>query len=209
MKQIQSAALLERLIADTKRIVLTVHYLLQEDPAALVQQPGTGRWSVAQVIEHLNSYGRYYLPLMENALKAYQGPANKNFKPGWLGDYFTKSMLPKEDGRVANKMKAPKDHRPSPDIDSHTVLKDFLQQQQQLLQLLQQAGRSDLNKIRIPISIATFIRIKLGDTFRFLIAHQQRHFVQVANTLAAVKGMNTGGDAGRQGSKFMGGTALG
>jgi uncharacterized damage-inducible protein DinB len=38
----------------------------------------------------------------------------------------------------------------------------------------------------VPISIAKFIKIRLGDTFRFLIAHQQRHFAQVANTLKAL-----------------------
>lgn len=184
----QSNTLLEQLTADTKRIVLTLHYLLQEDPAVLVAQPTAGKWSVAQVIEHLNSYGRYYLPLMETSLKAYRGPAGKDFKPGWLGDYFTKSMLPKEDGRITHKMQAPKDHRPSRDIDSHTVLQEFLTQQKLLLELLRLAGKADLNQIRIPISIAKFIKLKLGDTFRFLIAHHQRHFVQIANTLQAVKG---------------------
>jgi hypothetical protein len=28
--------------------------------------------------------------------------------------------------------------------------------------------------------------LKLGDTFRFIIAHEQRHFVQIRNTLEAV-----------------------
>lgn len=188
MKKMSSNLLLEQLTADTKRIILTIHYLLQEDPAVLVAQPAAGKWSVAQVVEHLNSYGRYYLPLMEASLKAYRGPASKDFKPGWLGDYFTKSMLPKEDGRITHKMQAPKDHRPSRDIDSYTVLQAFLAQEKKLLELLQLAAKADLNQIRIPISIAKFVKIKLGDTFRFLIAHHQRHFVQINNTLNAVKG---------------------
>ncbi|WP_315818041.1 DinB family protein [Paraflavitalea speifideaquila] len=33
----------------------------------MLQQPAAGKWSVAQAIEHLNSYGRYYLPLMQKA----------------------------------------------------------------------------------------------------------------------------------------------
>lgn len=187
MKKISSNTLLEQLTADSKKIVLTVHYLLQEDPALLVEQPVAGRWSVAQVVEHLNSYGRYYLPLMQKGLQSYKGGANNTFKPGWLGDYFTNSMAPKEDGRITHKMQAPKDHRPSPDIDSHTVLQEFLAQQKLLLELLQLAGKADLNEIRIPISIAKFIKLKLGDTFRFLIAHHQRHFIQINNTLNAVK----------------------
>jgi hypothetical protein len=188
MKQMQSSQLLDQLEADTKQIILTLHYLLQEDPGVLTQQPAAGKWSVAQVAEHLNSYGRYYLPLIQQGLKQSTYPANASFKPGWLGDYFVKSMLPKEDGRIPNKMNAPKNHRPSPYVDSFTVLNEFMNQEKLLLELLQQARNSDLNKIRIPISIAKFIKIKLGDTFRFLIAHHQRHFVQVSNTLQAVRG---------------------
>lgn len=188
MKRMQSNQLLDRLEADTKQIILTLHYLLQEDPGVLTQQPAAGKWSVAQVVEHLNSYGRYYLPLIQQGLKQSTYPANASFTPGWLGDYFTKSMLPKEDGRIPNKMQAPKDHRPAPDVDSFTVLNEFMIQEKLLLELLQQARAANLNKIRIPISIAKFIKIKLGDTFRFLIAHHQRHFVQVSNTLQAVSG---------------------
>jgi hypothetical protein len=95
-------------------------------------------------------------------------------------------MLPKADGRIANKMQSPKNHRPAADVDSKKVLEEFLKQEYLLLELLEQAGSINLEKIRIPISITRFIKIKLGDTFRFLIAHHQRHFVQVQNTLKVV-----------------------
>ncbi|HEY0678434.1 MAG TPA: DinB family protein [Chitinophagaceae bacterium] len=187
MKKMYSHELLDKLQSDTREIILAATYLLREDPAILVQQPAPGRWSVTQVIEHLNSYGRYYLPAMESAMKAKPSRVTELFKPGWLGDYFTKMMLPGKNGKVGNKMKSPKDHRPEPLIDSKPVLEEFLKQQQLLLDLLQQAKKKDLSGIRIPITISRFIRLKLGDTFRFLIAHQQRHFVQVKNTLAEVK----------------------
>jgi hypothetical protein len=191
MKQMQSSQLLDQLERDTRQIILTIHYLLQEDPGVLLQQPAAGKWSVAQVIEHLNSYGRYYLPLIKKSLDSTNFKANAIFTPGWLGNYFTHSMLPKEDGRITHKMKSPKDHRPSPDVDSLSVLNEFLAQEKLLLALLQQARTTDLNKISIPISIAKFIKLKLGDTFRFLVAHHQRHFVQVAHTLEAVRGGHT------------------
>jgi len=190
MKPIPSNQLLEQLENDTRQIILTLHYLLQEDPGVLLQQPAAGKWSVAQVIEHLNSYGRYYLPQIEKALNRSAYPSNALFTTGWLGNYFTNAMLPKTDGRIPNKMNAPKDHRPSPDIDSLQVLHTFLAQEKQLLQLMQQSRKTDLTRLKIPISIAPFIKIRLGDTFRFLIAHHQRHFVQIANTLEAVKGIH-------------------
>ncbi|MGB8192500.1 MAG: DinB family protein [Chitinophagaceae bacterium] len=187
MKRIDSHQLLEKLQSDTREIILAATYLLQYDPAVLTQSPAPGKWSVAQVIEHLNSYGRYYLPAIQSAIEKNAHAHASFFKPGWLGDYFTRSMLPGKNGQVANKMQSPKDHRPSAAIDSKPAIDEFLLQQQQLLDLLEKARQTSLSKIRIPISLSWFIKLKLGDTFRFLIAHHQRHFLQIKNTLQQVK----------------------
>jgi hypothetical protein len=71
------------------------------------------------------------------------------------------------------------------------VLDEFAEQQQMILELLETARTKNLRSIRIPISISKLIKLTLGDTFRFVIAHHQRHFVQIENTLAAVKGAAT------------------
>ena len=97
-------------------------------------------------------------------------------------------MKPGEDGTITNKMQSPKDHRPSKYLDVFPVLTTFLEQQHYLLELLEQAKAKNISSIRTPISISRLIRLKLGDTFRFLVAHEQRHFVQIDNTLAMVKG---------------------
>jgi DinB superfamily len=191
MKNIKAADLIERLKTDTRQIILQTNYLLQKDPGILLQQPEAGKWSVVQTIEHLNSYGRYYLPLIQKALIDPPAASGDSYSPGWLGDYFTKSMLPKANGQVTNKMQSPKDHRPSNDIDSKTVLEEFLKQEHLLLELLDKSSKSNLEKIKIPISISRFVKIRLGDTFRFLIAHHQRHFVQVQNTLKSVDHLYT------------------
>lgn len=186
MKSFETTVLLEKLQADTREIMLAASRLLQQDPGLLTQQPGHGRWSVAQAIEHLNTYGRYYLPAIQSALDKTSHAPRQSFKPGWLGDYFTRSMLPGKGGQITNKMKTPKDHRPPTDVDSKPVIDEFLQQQQLLLELLNRAKQADLSRIRIPITLTKMIKLKLGDTFRFLIAHHQRHFVQVHNTLREV-----------------------
>jgi hypothetical protein len=80
-------------------------------------------------------------------------------------------------------MKTFKNHNPAPDIDMSRALQEFEQQEVLLLQLLDKARGVDINHIRIPISIAPFIKLKMGDVFGFLIAHHQRHFVQIENTL--------------------------
>lgn len=178
--------LIEKLENETREILLRSTQLLQEDPGILLQQPEPGRWSVAQVVEHLNTYGGYYLPLLENVIRELPEAKSVNYKPGLLGDYFAKSMLPKE-GVVKNKMKTFKNHRPPSDIDSKKVLDEFIQQQHQLLDLMNRARNKEIGKNRIPISIAGFIKMKVGDTFRFVIAHHQRHFLQIENTLREVQ----------------------
>jgi hypothetical protein len=188
MKRIAAQTFIEQLETDTRQVMVTLKHLRQQDPDSLLQQPSPGKWSVAQVIEHLNTYGRYYLPKLREALCHTTYTANAYFLPGILGAYFTKSMKPKPDGTIANKMKAFKDHSPGPDVDSKAVLDEFEQQEILLLQLLNKARSADMGKIRIPVSIAPFVKLKMGDVFAFLIAHHQRHFVQINNILAAHKG---------------------
>lgn len=177
MKSFKSLELLESLQADVRQLILVATHLQNEDPEVLQKQPATGKWSVVQVLEHLNSYGRYYLPAIEKSLQM-DKPAKEFFKPGWIGNYFTKIMKPGADGKIGNKMNAPKNHRPSADLDIKPVMDTFFAQQQILLQLLEAAKKKDIGSIRTPISISRFMKLKVGDTFRFLIAHEQRHMLQ-------------------------------
>jgi hypothetical protein len=191
MQKYRSAELLDQLQADVRQLILRANQLRSVDPGVLLQQPSPGKWSVIEVLEHLNSYSHYYLLAIERSIKK-DKPAVEMFKPGWLGNYFTNLMKPTEEGKVAHKMKSPKDHRPSRFPDALPVLNTFLEQQHYLLDLLEQARSKNIGSIRVPVSISKLIKLKAGDTFRFLVAHEQRHFVQIDNTLEAVSGVRPG-----------------
>jgi hypothetical protein len=45
------------------------------------------------------------------------------------------------------------------------------------------AKRANLNTIKIPISIVPFIKLKLGDTFQFIITHNERHIEQAKRNI--------------------------
>jgi hypothetical protein len=83
-------------------------------------------------------------------------------------------------------MKASTNYGPDKGANVEAVFKEFNKHQNKLLQLLEVARRRNLNSIRIPISISKFVRLKLGDTFRFLVAHEQRHMIQARNAIKAV-----------------------
>jgi hypothetical protein len=147
----------------------------------LLQPAPDGGWSIAQCLEHLNGYGHYYLPQIQKGLnKPVVNATPDTFQSSWLGAYFTRLMDP-ETGK--KKHKAFKNHIPPADLDAHAVVAEFIQQQETLLTYLKQARRADLNQIKIPISITKWVKLKLGDTFQFLIAHNERHMVQAKRNL--------------------------
>ncbi|MFC5408693.1 DinB family protein [Larkinella bovis] len=190
MPEFQTEKLLDQLAEDTRKLVEVVQQEFRPlTNDALNQQPGPARWSVAQCLAHLNSYGQYYLPALEMAFadeNRRQIPASPRFRSSWFGNYFANSMRPKTDGSIGLKMKAVQAHRPADVLPSETVLRMFLEQQQALLDLLEQARQVNIQQLTVPISIARWLRLSVGDTFRFLIAHQQRHVLQAQRVVAAL-----------------------
>lgn len=150
----------------------------------LLKPAANGGWSAAQCLEHLNRYGHYYIPAIQQQLAAYKGGnANATFTSTWLGRYFTNMMNPKTGKK---KYKAFKEYIPPATLDAHAVVAAFINQQETLLALIEQSRKADLNKVRVPISIAKFIRLKLGDVLQFIIAHNERHLQQAQRSLAQV-----------------------
>lgn len=155
-------------------------------PELLSTKPSPGQWSAAQCLEHLNIYGRHYLPAIEKAIQGAKMNGSRpaaQFSPGWLGDYFTGLMQAQPDGSLKIRMKAPKNAVPAPDPDPRAMLAEFIDQQETLLRLLRDAAAVNLNRVRIPISIAPWIRLKLGDTFLFFTAHIGRHLLQAERAI--------------------------
>jgi hypothetical protein len=152
----------------------------------LNQPTRPGKWTIAQIIEHLNTYNKYYLPEIENAFAIHNPikPADDlPFKPGFIGSYLTKMMRPNDSGRVGNKMKAFKKHVPAPDLNARQVLQEFIEGQSRFSNIIERSLMYDLNNVRIGMSISRLIRLRLGDLLNVLVVHQQRHFIQVNETL--------------------------
>jgi len=187
MKTINSNKLLELLQHEVKLIILQANKWKQLPAELLQYQPGENKWSIAQVIQHLNFYSRHYIPAIESKLHYNTYVASSAFKPGWLGDYFTKLMQPSAGNTITKKMKAQKNATPVAVPNAQQELDEFISHQHQLLNILSIAKNVDLNKTRVATSLSSLIKLKLGDTFRFFIAHEQRHAVQVNNILESIK----------------------
>lgn len=153
--------------------------VFQNLPADVLLHPAPDNgWSIAQCLAHLNSYGAYYLPHIRQGLDhAAKTAPDDTFTSTWLGSYFTRMMNPATGKR---KYKAFKNHIPLPDLDAHAVVATFIGQQELLLLCLREARQVNLNIIRIPVSIVSWVRLRLGDVFGFLIAHTERHLQQAS-----------------------------
>jgi uncharacterized damage-inducible protein DinB len=183
MAKFKTDELLNELVQDVQRIKESAAFFQSTDKNKMVYSPGEGKWSVVQVIEHLNGYNRHYLPLIEKELSIITHDTNAWFISGYWGEKFTKAMKPTNVFEIKNKMKTAKKMSFPNSLNVDTVLKEFIEGQDKLLQLLERAKGKDLAKIHIPITLTKLIKLRLGDTFRFLIAHEQRHMIQARNTL--------------------------
>jgi uncharacterized damage-inducible protein DinB len=183
MAKFKSEDLIKELKEDVQRLQAAADHLKNTEKSKLVFVENEGKWSVVQCLEHLNEFGRFYLPAIEKTITVKTGEKNAWFNSGFLGDYFTKSMKPKNVFDIKNKMKTMKRFTFPNSLNVDTVMKEYIDQKIRLQHLLDTANDRDLNSIRIPITLTKMIKLKLGDIFRFLIAHEQRHMIQARNTL--------------------------
>ncbi len=161
------------LIEITRQNINQAEAFRQMDEERLNQKPSPESWSVLECIEHLNRYSDFYHPEIEKTLKATSSSKATHFKSGWLGAYFAENMKPSP---TMKKMNTFKDKNPSGSQLSTEVLDTFIHQQKTLLQLLDNSRGKNLNRRnKITLPLLTF---KLGDTFRFVIFHNQRHIEQ-------------------------------
>lgn len=182
--KVASKTLIEELVQLTKEHMDQVELLNKKPIDELNHKASEHIWSALECIEHLNRYGDYYLPEIEKRILKSKTSPDIYFKPGFLGNYFAQSMLPKE---PLNAMKTFKDKNPSGSELDKTAFERFLMQQHKMLNLLDEARHISLNKTKTSISITRLLKLKLGDTLRVVIYHNKRHILQALKTLEAKK----------------------
>lgn len=186
--KVRSELLINELLALNTTLRNLATSYLNHSEELLNTKPTPESWSALECIEHLNRYGAFYLPEIERRLSANKKPASTFFKSGVLGNYFANSMKPKD---KLNKMKTFKNMNPSGSQLDKQVITTFIDQCNTLEQLLEQARTHNLQKVKTAISISTLLKLRLGDTFRFFLYHNERHWKQAERAMKAAKNENT------------------
>ncbi len=177
-------------IAELKEMVVNQierTHALQEagtDKLSLSNSPES--WNVLQCLEHLNRYADFYIESINEKLKRSTKSASseKVFKPGYFGNKFYLDMLPKADGSV-KKMKTFKSKNPTEQESGIESLEKFLDYQEEWLELLDRVKDFNLNRNNCKLTIP-LIKMNLGSTLRFVIAHQERHIQQAERTMGSI-----------------------
>lgn len=181
--QIEQDVLINELLALTDKAIESTRQFKTLRESDLNYKKNPNEWSILECMEHLNLYGDFYLPEIEKQLLKSK-PAGKTlvFKSGFIGNYFANLMKVDSNGKI-KKMKSPKDKDPLHSKLSVTTIDRQLKQLEKLKVLLHQSRAVDLTKLKAAISLTRLVKLRLGDTFRFLIYHIERHILQAQRNL--------------------------
>ncbi|WP_299454365.1 DinB family protein [uncultured Microscilla sp.] len=162
------------------------------------QPPAVQSWSMAECLEHLNIYARFYHAEIERVLAqapvAYQKPIEQ-VHSSWLGRLSINTVKLDEAGIPIKKARTLKKFEPIISLHSpQHIYQEFLQHQHTLIQLIAQAKHVHLNKLKTRTSLHPLIKLRLGDCIHFVVAHNQRHMAQ-AQRVATTCGFTTAASA--------------
>jgi hypothetical protein len=183
--------LLDQLQQESQIIVQQVQEkLLSLDERTLRQRPAPQQWNALECLEHLSLTYDYYLPQMEEAIhEAPTDTSEETYESTWLGRMSISSMKPKKDGKIPFKMKTFERIKPTTDHRSpQEVINRFINHQQTFEYLTQQAQNVSVNNTKVTTLAGPLVRLRLGDCFRFLLAHTQRHLLQAQQAVASAHG---------------------
>ena len=138
-------------------------------------QPAPGSWSVGQCVEHLCATNNSYLTPIREALAGRADSPADEIHPGWFARWFLRNFVePSPGGKHA---KAPAKIQPAPQVEP-SVLDRFLASNEALGEVISQAQRKDVNRIRFKNPFVPAIRFTVGAGFEILVLHERRHLLQ-------------------------------
>jgi hypothetical protein len=139
-------------------------------------KPSADRWSVAQCFDHLLTTNKGYFPIIESVLAGEKQTFWESMPllPGLAGKLLIKSLDPAS----TRKLKAPKRFAPAQSDIRDSIINDFIDQQEKLVERMKATEHLNLEKIIVTSPAAAAITYSLMDAYRIIVVHEQRHFQQ-------------------------------
>lgn len=171
----QASQFLQALTKDTKDSIQLVNKVFK--PLSIDQlnwKASPEKWSILECLEHLNMYSRFYNEQTKIAIQNLTKEKVADFSHAWMGKKFLAMVDPKN----TKPQKALAKFIPTTSTLSIKTLTEFLQHQEELLQLLTDAKEVNINKKKVPVEFLRLLKMKIGDALAFIVVHQQRHVQQ-------------------------------
>ena len=144
--------------------------------AQFTWQPASDRWSIAQVVEHLNLTTERYIPVLTRAItdarvdgRAADGP----FALGFIERWFLGAMEPPPRRRF----RTGRTFIPAGVLGRVTTLDRYAMLHNALAACIRSADGVDLGRVKVRSQFAP-ISWSLNGTFAILLAHERRHVWQ-------------------------------
>lgn len=186
MEAIDTRDLIDTLQAELRRQLLRCAELRDLPLEHLHLRPDPKRWSAMEVVQHMNlSSGHYHKRLQKLYADENNGLRFRStYTPGRWGDFSTKAMDPREDGTIGWRMKTMAMFEPrNVSTSGLKALDDHESMLHGFIGLLERARSRGMEGEKITSTLGPILRFKAGDAFRFPIAHQTRHWLQIERTL--------------------------
>ena len=143
-------------------------------------RPAEGAWSIGQCIAHLNTVNELYAgSIHRSILDARQRGltyAGEQTQLTWFERWFLKTM-----GTPRIKIPAPSKFKPvGTAFEREQLLTAWTSSHERLVQLAQSAEGLDLLRVKVPSPVTSLLKVSLLCAFKIPIAHNGRHFLQIA-----------------------------
>jgi hypothetical protein len=186
MRKIQVPEFHKTLVSQNEEITDAVESFYKLEENLLFKKPAPGKWSVIECFEHMNILYEIYMNNIKEAIEKNKGKYEpvEYFKPTLVGHYFFLSMTPNEKQKPRYKIKTFKRFEPTGKIPDS--LDRFREYHSEFSDLIDRIPELNLDKIKVTSSIGNIMRFKLGDAFRIVTGHNQRHIIQVQKTLSSI-----------------------
>ena len=174
--KMKTETLLSDLRQRTEFCIKNAKFLQEQGEKQLQIKPNPKAWNAIECLEHLNYYAAFYHSRIQLKIDQSSHKPQPHFKSSWLGKRFAQAVHP--DAKPMNTLRKTNPSEKVEDLASNQTLLTFLSHQEDLLQLIEKAQSTNLEKVKVGISIAPLIKVQLGDVLNFNVLHNQRHIHQ-------------------------------
>lgn len=176
------------------QIIQKMEDIQQLDFTSLTERPAEDRWSIIEVVGHMNAAYHLYRERLDQHIPGLPdlNEPSDTFKAGRKNAWFINMITP-QGGKRSSKMKTTKKFHPVFQVEEldeqkvQEVFTQFFSDKQHLKGAIQASRTKKVGQSKFNSAIGPVVRFYLPEAFEFVIGHDERHLVQVGEVLAQVK----------------------